>query len=154
MRAEPESLPQTGWSQLMENIQLRVRLQFMSSFRSPLSFIVPDLKHFPSENWLTGPQLPAKLASWAGEGRWGEEAVAFDVFLAALLKWLNFNKLPLLGPLDAVPSRYMEVGRVFLGYVVPTLPMAQDLWNSTEHSEETKMFSCRKHKDGTGVPVA
>ena len=65
----------------------------MSSFRSPLSLIDPELKCFPSESWLTGPQLPAKLGSWAEGGRWGEDTVAFDVFLSVLVKWLNFNNL-------------------------------------------------------------
>lgn len=32
-----------------------------------------------------------------------------------------------------------------------TSPMTQDLWNNAEHSEETKIFSLRRNKDGTGM---
>lgn len=31
--------------------------------------------------------------------------------------------------------------------------MAQYLRNNAEHSEKTKMFSCRKHKDATNLPI-
>jgi len=32
--------------------------------------------------------------------------------------------------------------------------MAQDLRNNAEHSEKTKMFSGRRHKDGTRLPTS
>lgn len=50
--SEPESLPQVGWSQFMEDIHLRMRLLFVFLFHSPLSPVVPELKPFLSKSCL------------------------------------------------------------------------------------------------------
>lgn len=66
------------------------------------SLCLPFVVHFPwlFLNWsvfqvkagLRPPPAACKTWQLGWGGRWGDKAVAFDVFLAVLLWWLNFNK--------------------------------------------------------------